>query len=163
MILVWLFMIAYYRLPGILANIAVLLNVVLQILFISATGITLTLPGIAGIILSIGMGVDANIIIFERIKEEIKSGKTLKASIDIGFKRAFSAILDANVTTLISGFILLYFGTGPIKSFAITLILGVLLSFFTAITASRIMLKSVSSINIAKHNWLYGVRSGGRI
>jgi preprotein translocase subunit SecD len=104
------------------------------------------------------MGVDANVIIFERIKEELRSGKTLRAAIEVGFKKAFSAILDANVTTLISGLVLFWFGTGPIKSFAITLMLGVFLSFFTAITASRILLKSVSDINIAKHRWLYGVK-----
>jgi preprotein translocase subunit SecD len=158
LMLVWIFMLAYYRLPGILANIALLLHTVIQVLFITWTEITLTLPGIAGIILTIGMGVDANVIIFERIKEELRSGKTLRAAIEVGFKKAFSAILDANVTTLISGLVLFWFGTGPIKSFAITLMLGVFLSFFTAITASRILLKSVSDINIAKHRWLYGVK-----
>ncbi|MCX7843072.1 MAG: protein translocase subunit SecD [Clostridia bacterium] len=155
-ILVALFMIIYYRLPGIFANIALFGLVVIQLVALSAFKISLTLPGIAGIILSIGMGVDANVIIFERIKEEIKSGKSLRAAIDMGFKRAFSAILDSNVTTLISAGVLYWLGTGPIKGFAVTLFLGVLLSFFTAITASRIMLKSAADIDIAKNRWLYG-------
>ena len=154
--LVWIFMIVYYRLPGILACVALLLHVVIQVLFISWSGITLTLPGIAGVILTIGMGVDANIIIFERIKEELKVGKTLRAAIDIGFKKAIAAVLDANVTTLISGLILYMLGTGAVRSFAITLMLGVFLSFLTAITASRIMLKAVSRIESAKKRWLYG-------
>jgi preprotein translocase subunit SecD len=155
-LLVWIFMILYYRLPGIFASIALLLHVVIQLLFIGWTGITLTLPGIAGIILTIGMGVDANIIIFERVKEELKSGKTLRAAVDIGFKKAIGAIFDANVTTLIAGVILYIMGTGPVKSFAITLMLGVFLSFLTAITASRILLKSVSVSKVAKKSWLFG-------
>lgn len=157
LIFVWIFMLLYYRLPGILANIALLAHTVIQLLVISWLGLTLTLPGIAGIILTIGMGVDANIIIFERVKDELKSGKTLKTAIDLGFKRAFSAILDANMTTLISSIVLYIFGTGPIKNFAITLGLGVALSFLTAIVVTRIMLKSVSNLNIAKHHKLYGV------
>lgn len=156
-ILVCLFMIGYYRLPGILACIALLGHTVLQLLFISWLDITVTLPGLAGIILTIGMGVDANVIIFERIKEELRSGKTLRAAIDVGFKRAFTAILDANMTTLIAAVVLYIFGTGPMISFAYTLGIGVLLSFLTAVTVSRIMIKSVADLDIAKHHWLYGV------
>lgn len=157
-ILVCLFMLVFYRLPGVLACIALLGHTVMQLLAISWLNITMSLPGIAGIILSIGMGVDANVIIFERVKEELASGKTLRSAIDVGFKRAFSAVLDGNLTTLISAAVLLYFGTGPIKSFAYTLIVGVILSFLTAVTASRLMLQSVSGLNIAKHKWLYGVK-----
>jgi preprotein translocase subunit SecD len=157
LLLVWVFMLLYYRLPGILANIALLAHTVIQLLVLSWMGISITLPGMAGIILTIGMGVDANIIIFERIKEELRNGKTLRAAIDVGFKRAFTAVLDANMTTLISAVVLYIFGTGPIQSFAITLGLGVALSFFTAVTASRILLRSVADIDIAKHKWLYGV------
>jgi preprotein translocase subunit SecD len=157
LVLVWLFMLIMYRLPGMLANIALLAHTVLQLLFISMTGITVTLPGIAGIILTIGMGVDANIIIFARIKEELRNGKTLRAAVDVGFKKAFTAVLDANMTTLISAVVLYGFGTGPIKSFALTLGLGVALSFLTAVVVSRIMLKSVVNVNIAKHHWLYGI------
>ncbi|KNY25447.1 protein translocase subunit SecD [Pseudobacteroides cellulosolvens] len=157
-ILVCLFMLIFYRLPGTLACIALLGHTVIQLLFISWFNLTMSLPGIAGLILSIGMGVDANVIIFERVKEELRNGKTLRSAIDVGFKRAFSAVLDSNITTLISAFVLLYFGTGPIKSFAYTLIVGVILNFLTAVTASRIMLKSVAGLNIAKHRWLYGVK-----
>ncbi len=157
LILVWIFMFLMYRLPGLLANIALWAHTILQLLFISLLHITLTLPGIAGIILTIGMGVDANIIIFARIKEELKNGKTLKAAVDVGFRKAFTAVLDANMTTLISALVLYGFGTGPIKSFALTLGLGVALSFLTAVVVSRIMLKSVVNVNIAKHKWLYGV------
>lgn len=156
-ILVCIFMIGYYRLPGILACIALVGHTVLQLLFISWTGMTLTLPGLAGVILTIGMGVDANIIIFERIKEELRNGKTLRAGIDVGFKRAFTAILDANMTTLIAAVVLYIFGTGAMTSFALTLGLGVALSFLTAVTVSRIMIKSISDLDVAKHHWLYGV------
>ena len=137
-----------------LASIALLGLIVLQLLFLSWLQIPVTLPGIGGIILSIGMGVDANVIIFERIKEELKSGKTLRSSIDVGFKRAFTAVLDANVTTLITALVLYALGSGAVKGFAYTLGLGVILSFLTAVTASRLMLKSVS--NYAKNHWLYG-------
>jgi len=154
-LLVCLFMLLLYRLPGLLADIALFGLVVVQLLALAVLGISLTLPGIAGIILSIGMGVDANVVIFERIKEELRSGKSLKASIDQGFKRAFVAILDSNVTTLISAAVLYWLGTGAIRGFAVTLFIGVLLSFLTAISASRIMLRSVS--DIAKNKWLYGI------
>ncbi|MDP4094695.1 MAG: protein translocase subunit SecD [Bacillota bacterium] len=159
-ILVWIFMLLYYRLPGLLANIALLAHTVLQILFLSWTRLTnLTLPGIAGVILTIGMGVDANIIIFERIKEELRNGKTLRAAIDVGFKRAFTAVLDANMTTLITAIFLWFFGTDTIKGFAYTLGLGVILSFLTAVFISRLLLQSISGLNFAKHHWLYGVKT----
>lgn len=156
-ILVFLFMLFMYRLPGILANIALFGLVAAELGMICWMGISLTLPGIAGIILSVGMGVDANVVIFERIREELKSGKTIQASIDVGFRRAFSAVLDGNVTTLITAVILYWLGTGPIKGFAVTLFIGVALSFFTAVTASRIMLKAVGNTEIGKNRWLYRV------
>lgn len=156
-LLICMFMILYYRLPGLVAAIALFALAVLQLLFISWLGITVTLPGLAGVILSVGMGVDANVIIFERIKEEMRDGKTLKAAIDLGFKRAFTAIVDGNVTTLIVAVILYFFGTGPMISFAYTLFIGVIISFFTAITLSRTMLVSVSDFEIARNRWLYGV------
>lgn len=160
-ILICLFMLFYYRLPGLIACIALFLHTVLEILALSWLQITVTLPGIAGLILTIGMAVDANVIIFERIKDELKSGKTLHAAIDVGFKRAFSAVLDGNVTTLIAAGVLLKLGTGPIQSFAWTLGIGVILSFLTAVTATRIMLKAVSDLDIAKHKWLYGISKRG--
>ncbi|HEY5586265.1 MAG TPA: protein translocase subunit SecD [Ruminiclostridium sp.] len=156
-ILICLFMIFYYRLPGLIACIALVLHTALELLALSWIHITVTLPGIAGLILTIGMAVDANVIIFERIKEELRGGKTLRSAIDVGFKRAFSAILDGNVTTLIAAVVLLKFGTGPIQSFAYTLLIGVILSFLTAVTATRLMLKAVSDLDIARHPFLYGV------
>ena len=157
-ILVCLFMLIYYRLPGLIANIALFGLVVLQLLLISWTGISITLPGIGGIILAIGMGVDANVIIFERMKEELKGGKTLRASVDQGFDRAFSAVLDSNITTLITAAVLYIMGSGPIKGFATTLGLGVIISFLTAVTASKIMLQSVTGVEFARNKWLYGVK-----
>jgi preprotein translocase subunit SecD len=157
-LLICLFMILYYRLPGLIASIALFMLAIMTLNCISWLGITLTLPGLAGIVLSIGMGVDANVIIFERIKEELRSGKTIKAAIDLGFKRAFSAIFDGNMTTVIVAVILWRFGTGPMISFALTLIIGVILSFFTALTLTRIMLQSVSDLDIARKTWLYGVK-----
>ena len=161
---VLIFMLAVYRLPGLIADVALILYTLfsfavfkggLQILGIDA--ITLTLPGIAGFILSIGMAVDANILIFERIKEELRSGKTLRASIDSGFKRAFTAILDSNVCTMITCMVLYNFGTGPIRGFALTLGLGVLISMFTAITVTRTLLFALVSIPAAQKASLYGV------
>jgi len=157
-ILVCLFMLIRYRLSGLIANIALFGLVVLQILVISWTGISITLPGIGGIILAVGMGVDANVIIFERMKEEMKEGKTLRASVDQGFKRAFAAVLDSNITTLITAAVLYFLGSGPIKGFATTLGLGVIISFLTAVTATKIMLQAVTGVEFARNKWLYGVK-----
>ncbi len=131
--LVLLFMAVYYRLSGVLADVALLLNMVLITGALSAFGATLTLPGIAGIILTIGMSVDANVLIFERIREESRLGRTVRAAVDAGFSRAFITILDANVTTIIAALVLFQFGTGPIKGFAVTLSIGIAASMFTAI------------------------------
>ena len=135
-------MIVHYRLPGLLASLALSALVALQILFLSNTGISVTLPGIGGIILSMGMVVDANVIIFERIKEELRSGKTLRASIESGFKRAFVAIMDSNITTIIVAIVLFILGTGPVKGFGVTLGLGVVLSFITAVSITKHLLKT---------------------
>ena len=129
---VFVFMLLFYRLSGLVADIALLLYVMLLLFVMRYLGATLTLPGIAGIILSIGMAVDANVLIFERFKEEIKKGKTLRSAMDAGFGRALVTILDSNVTTLMAAAVLFYLGTGPIKGFAVTLALGTLLSMFTA-------------------------------
>ena len=144
-ILIILFMILIYTGFGVLANIAVILNVGLIIGFLSSFGATLTLPGIAGLILTIGMAVDANVIIFERIREELDSGKTVMASIDAGYQRALITILDANITTLIAAFVLWGIGTGPIKGFAITLSIGILCSMFTSIFITRTILMFLGS------------------
>mgnify|MGYP000914506155 CR=1 FL=1 len=150
------FMIIYYRVPGLVANLALSIYTLLVLIIYAALNVTMTLPGIAGFLLSLGMAVDANIIIFERLKEELKSGKTLRSGIDAGFKRAFVAILDSNVTTLIAAAVLYYFGTGPIKGFAITLSIGILCSMFTAITMTRWLLHLVAASNLARNNKLYG-------
>ena len=123
-----LFMCIYYRLPGFVASITLLLQAAGQLLIFHLMGLTLTLPGIAGIILSIGMGVDSNIIIAERIKEEINAGKTLRGAISAGYNRAFSAVLDCNVTTAAVGLLLMFFGTGAMLSFAYTLLIGIVLN-----------------------------------
>lgn len=157
-ILVCLFMLIAYRLPGLLADIALFALATLTILSVAWTGISVTLPGIGGIILAVGMGVDANCVIFERIKEELKDGKTFRASVDQGFHRAFSAVVDSNVTTMITAVVLYALGSGPIKGFALTLAIGVAISFITAVTATKIMLQSVTSVEIAKNKWLYGVK-----
>ncbi|NLM94603.1 MAG: protein translocase subunit SecD [Firmicutes bacterium] len=135
-----LFMLAYYRLPGGIANLALAIYVVLVLAELALVRATLTLPGIAGIILSIGMAVDANVIIFERIKEEVAAGKRARAAVRAGFGRALATVLDANITTLITALVLFNFGTGPIKGFAVTLSLGILTSMFTAIVVTRVFL-----------------------
>jgi len=139
LILVLAFMIFYYRLSGAIANAALCLNIVLIFAALAAFGATLTLPGIAGIILTIGMAVDANVLIFERIREEIRLGKTPRAAVDGGFGKATLTILDANVTTLIAALVLFQFGTGPIRGFAVTLSIGIVASLFTAIFVARII------------------------
>ena len=136
-ILVLLLMVAYYRVAGVMAVIALSIYVVLLLGGLAGLGATLTLPGIAGIILSIGMAVDANVLIFERIREELEAGKTPRTAVDTGFEAALSAIVDANLTTLITAIILFQFGTGPVRGFAVTLVIGILASFFTAIFVTR--------------------------
>lgn len=138
-LLVLLFMLVYYRVFGIIANIALAVNVILLCALMSMISATLTLPGIAGIVLTVGMAVDANVLIFARIREELKNGLTPQQAIDAGYGRAFVAILDANITTLIAAVILFAVGTGPVKGFAITLSLGILTSLFTAIILSRLI------------------------
>jgi preprotein translocase subunit SecD len=136
-IAVLLLMVAYYRVAGIMAVIALGVYIVLLLGGLAGLGATLTLPGIAGIILSIGMAVDANVLIFERIREELEAGKTARTAVDTGFEAALSAIVDANLTTLITAIILFQFGTGPVRGFAVTLVIGILASFFTAVFVTR--------------------------
>ncbi len=143
LLLVMLYMIICYRLCGLVADIALIGYVAIVALVLHGFDIQLTLPGIAGIILTIGTAVDANVIIFERVKEEIKSGKSLRASVDSGFKRAFTAILDSNITTIIAAIVLWVFGTGTIIGFAKTLLIGTVVSMFTAIIVTRILLRNL--------------------
>lgn len=138
--LVLVFMVVYYRLPGAIADLALVIYTLLTLACFSLAGVTLTLPGIAGFILSIGMAVDANVLIFERTREELRSGKSLYRSVESGFYRAFSSILDSNVTTLIACAALFALGSGLVKGFALTLAIGVLVSMFTALTCTRTFL-----------------------
>jgi len=143
--LVILFMTMYYSTAGVVANLAVMINVLLILSIMTpvviAGGGTLTLPGIAGIILTIGMAVDANILVFERVREELSKGRTLRASIDEGFRRALNAILDSNTTSFMTGMILFLLGTGPVQGFALTLMIGILTTLFTAFVVSRAMIE----------------------
>jgi preprotein translocase subunit SecD len=140
LILVLVFMAIYYRLPGVVADLALVIYAVLNFAVFALVPVTLTLPGIAGFILSIGMAVDANVLIFERTREELQAGKSLYRSVESGFYRAFSSILDGNVTTIIACAVLFWLGSGLVKGFALTLGIGVLLSMFTALTCSRTLL-----------------------
>jgi len=153
---VCLFMLLYYRLPGFVAVIALTLQVACQLLALSVPQFSLTLPGIAGIILSIGMGVDANVIISERIKEEIRSGKTIDGAIQAGFKKAFSSVFDGNITVMIVAIILMIFGSGVMLSFGYSLLTGVLLNFLCGVTASRLMIRSLSSQQWLRKKWFFG-------
>ncbi len=151
MILVAIFMLLYYKLSGALANMALALNIIFIMAVMAYFNATLTLPGIAGIILTIGIAVDANVLIFERIREELQKGKTIKSSIDQGYGNALSAILDANVTTFIASVVLYTFGSGPIKGFALTLMIGIVASMFTAIVVTRVVFDyAVSKWSIKK-------------
>lgn len=156
-VIVALFMIVMYRLPGFLADIALVLYVLIVLAVLVFTKTTLTLPGIAGIILSIGMAVDANILIFERLKEEVWAGKSMRAAIDAGFERAWTAILDANVNSLIVAAVLYFLGSSSIKSFAVTLFVGVICSLFTAVTVSRWMVTMIGNSQLGQKLHLFGV------
>ncbi|MBR02989.1 MAG: protein translocase subunit SecD [Acidiferrobacteraceae bacterium] len=151
-VLVLIFMAVYYRVFGLFANLALALNLVLIVAVLSMFQATLTLPGVAGIVLTVGMAVDANVLIFERIREELRNGNSPQASIHVGYERALSTIIDANVTTLIAAIVLFNFGTGPIKGFAVTLSIGILTSMFTAILLTR-----------ALANLIYGGRRVSRL
>ena len=132
-------MLIYYRLSGVNAVIALLMNVVLVLGAMAYFGSTLTLPGIAGLILTVGMAVDSNVLIFERIREELRLGKAVRTAIDQGFSRAFGTIVDTHVTTIVSAFFLFTYGTGPVRGFAVTLVIGLGFSMFTAVFVSRVI------------------------
>jgi len=157
-ILVIVFMVFYYRVPGVVASLALILYSCLVLFTMIGFGATLTLPGVAGIVLSVGMAVDANVIIFERIKEELGNGKTLRASIDSGFSRALRTIFDANITTFIAAIVLFYFGEGPIKGFAVTLMIGIVISMVTAVVVTKSMLRSSIALNAFNNKKLFGAR-----
>jgi protein-export membrane protein SecD len=139
-ILVVIFMVLFYGLFGIFADVALLFNLCLMLGALSLLGATLTLPGIAGIALTMGMAVDANVLIYERIKEELRGGRSMLSSLEAGFTRAFGTILDSHVTTLVAGILLYWLGSGPVKGFAVTLSIGVLTSLFSAILVTRLQI-----------------------
>jgi preprotein translocase subunit SecD len=157
-LLVFLSMIFYYRLPGFIADITLVLYLTLTLVALAIMKATLTLPGIAGLVLSVGMAVDANVVIYERIKDELKLGKTLRAAIEGGFRRAFLTIFDSNLTTIIASVILFYFGSGSIRGFAVTLTVGVILSMFTAITVTKLMMRLLTNGGVLKSMRYFGER-----
>jgi protein-export membrane protein SecD len=146
--LIAIFMMVVYRVPGIVSCIGLAFYIAVEAVIFGLVHVNLSLAGIAGILLSIGMAVDANVVIFERIKEELRAGKSVKASIESGFKRAFAAILDSNVTTLIAAVVLGFMGTGTIVGFAITLGIGVVVSMFTALTVTHLLLNAMADFGI---------------
>jgi preprotein translocase subunit SecD len=156
-ILVALFMVLIYRLPGMVADIALAIYAVFVLTIFHLIPVTLTVPGIAGFILSIGMAVDANVLIFERTKEELKRGRTLYSAIEIGFKRAFTSIFDSNMNTLLTCAVLYYFGTGLVRGFALTLAIGVIVSLFTAISVTRALLHQILEAKNLKKASFFGV------
>lgn len=155
--IIFTFMLLVYRVPGFVASLALTIYVLLVVGAMILIGAKLTLPGIAGLVLSIGMAVDANILIFERIREEILVGKTVRVSIDAGFKRALRSILDSNITTLIAGAVLYFYGTGPIKGFGVTLTIGIVASMITAVFFTKYVLRLMAQITGGKNQKLYGV------
>ncbi len=154
---IFVFMLLFYRASGLIADLSLMAYVVILLFVLKLLDATLTLPGVAGIILSIGMAVDANVLIFEHFKEEVHNGKTLRMAMDSGFKRAFTTIFDSNLTTIIAAAVLFFFGTGPIRGFAITLGLGVIISMFTAITLTQFMLKHLIAAKLFTNPKFYGV------
>lgn len=162
LVIVILFMICVYRVPGLISGVALIIYTALMLLTLNAFDITLTLPGIAGIILGIGMAVDANVIIYARIREEIAAGVSVRNAIKGGFKKAFSAIFDGNITTLIAAFVLMWLGSGSVKGFAYTLALGIVISMFTALVVSRLLVNAVYAVGVRNEKF-YGKSKVRRI
>ena len=156
LILVMLFMLLIYRVMALMANIALAAYLAIILIILANVHVNLTLPGIAGIILSVGMAVDANVVIFERVKEELRLGKTVRSAVDAGFNRALTAVIDSNITTIIAAVILWWLGTGTIKGFGITLFIGIVVSMLSAIFVTKFLLKQMIGMNI-KNTWFYGV------
>jgi preprotein translocase subunit SecD len=156
-LLVLVFMVTYYSRAGMIANVAVIFNLILQIAVLAMIGASMTLPGIAGLTLTMGIAVDANVLINERIREELRHGKSPRAAVDVGYDKAFSAIIDGHATTLIAGIILAQYGSGPIKGFAVTLFIGVLASLFTGVVCTRLMFdwavraRKVKDLHLGQH------------
>lgn len=158
--IVFLFMILYYRVPGFIACISLSLYIVLVLFAFVYIGATLTLPGIAGFLLTIGMAADANILIFERTREELLTGKSIKSSLQSGLQHAMSSIVDSNLTTIIGGIVLYFFGSGPVKGFALTLMIGIILSLLTAIFVTRFFMNLAVNMGMLSKPSLFGVKRG---
>jgi len=158
LIFIVLFMLVFYRLPGLVANFSLLVYALIILWILKGFGAVLTLPGIAGFVLSIGMAVDLNIIVYERIKEEIRLGKSLRAAMEAGFSRAFLTVLDSNITTMFAAATLFFFTTGSTKGFAVTLGIGIIASLFTAVTFTRMVLRWIVGISPKMNTAWFGVK-----
>ena len=158
--LIFIFMIVYYRVPGVIASIALTLYVVLVLLVFVEAGVALTLPGIAGFLLTVGMAVDANVLIFERIREELRNGMPIKSAVDKGFHEALSSIVDSNVTTIIAAIVLYFMGVGPVKGFAATLMIGIVASMFTAVFVTKTLMKWAIDMGMLKSLGQFRVKRG---
>jgi preprotein translocase subunit SecD len=143
-------MIVYYKFSGVIADFAMALNILLLLAAMSGLNATLTMPGIAGVILAMGMAVDTNVLMFERIREEVRAGKTPRASIDSGYNKAFLTIIDSHVTTLITSAVLFQFGTGPIKGFAVTLSIGIIINLFTSLVGTKAVFDFINNTREVK-------------
>jgi preprotein translocase subunit SecD len=154
--IVLLFMLVVYRVPGLLADFALIVYCFLMLGYVSYFGVVLTLPGIAGFVLSIGMAVDANVLIFERIKEELWAGRTIRAAVSVGFRRAFTTVFDSHVTTIVGAAVLYWLGTGTVKGFALTLLVGTVFSLLTAVNITRAFTDIVVDNDIATAPAWYG-------
>ncbi|MPQ43034.1 protein translocase subunit SecD [Clostridium tarantellae] len=160
--LIFLFMILYYRVPGILSCLTLTVYILLVLYAFILVDVTLTLPGIAALLLTIGMAVDANVLIFERIKEELRNGKSIRTSIKLGFNNAMSSIIDSNVTTLLAGLVLYFLGSGPVKGFALTLLIGISISIFTAIVVTRFFMNLAFKMGMLNKPSKFGRVKGGK-
>ncbi|MDU3724197.1 MAG: protein translocase subunit SecD [Clostridium celatum] len=158
--IIFLFMIAYYRIPGIIASIALTLYVCLVLLIFAEAGVALTLPGIAAFLLTVGMAVDANVLIFERVREELQNGMSVKSAVDKGFHNALSSIVDSNVTTIIAALVLYFMGTGPVKGFAVTLMIGIAVSMFTAVVVTKTLMKWAVNMGMLSKPGHFRVKRG---
>ena len=158
--IIFVFMILYYRIPGVIASIALTLYVCLVLLVFVEADVALTLPGIAAFLLTVGMAVDANVLIFERVREELKNGMSVKAAVDKGFNNALSSIIDSNVTTIIAALVLYFIGTGSVKGFAVTLMIGIAVSMFTAVVVTKTLMKWAVDMGMLKSNWQFRVKRG---
>ena len=154
--IIFIFMIIMYKVPGVIASVCLTIYMLIVLITMSAIGVKLTLPGIAGLILSIGMAVDANIVIFERIREELLDGRTVRIAVEKGYNRALSSVVDSNITTLIAGAVLYYLGTGPVKGFGVTLMIGLGASMVTAVFITKYLLRIVANTNLGRNSKMFG-------